>query len=91
MARAGRARHLPPARMDEGREAGEGRRRVMKYKVTLAFEVEVDPTTDDALIAQEERIETAAIQMVEEYLENGAYADRVDELQHRAVQVGTDD
>jgi hypothetical protein len=57
-----------------------------RYKVTLELAVEVDPARDDAVIAEEGSIETAAIQMAESYLrsDGAAYGDRVTELVAKA-------
>lgn len=57
-----------------------------RYKVTLELAIEVDPQLDNAVIAAEGCIDTAAIQMAEEYLrsDGALYAHRVTELDSRA-------
>lgn len=59
----------------------------MKFKVTLEFEVELDPASDDALIAEEGSIETAAIQLAHEHLCSGGHGERVIETKQEAERI----
>ena len=59
----------------------------MRYRVTLTLEVEIDPLTDDALIAEEGSVETAAIQMAYAQIADDEYADRVTATEQRAQRI----